>query len=112
MKSVSYETRTEPLSRRFLMLMFHPANVQEVYLQPPCPSMGCGVVERHLEIAQPTATTKSSILVTSHFSILKAFKDITKVFHFIASSQPDVVIEFLSLNETLLQAILILISEN
>ena len=28
---------------------------------PPCPHMGCGVVERHLETAQPTKKLLNSV---------------------------------------------------
>ena len=30
-------------------------NLHLLSILPPWPSMGCGVVERHLEMAQPTA---------------------------------------------------------
>ena len=30
---------------------------------PPCPSMGCGVLERHCEMAQPTKKLNSEIYV-------------------------------------------------
>ena len=42
----------------------------------PCPSMVCGVVERHLEMAQPT--TKKSIMITKITSDLLSFGHFTQ----------------------------------
>ena len=56
-------------------------------IQPPCPHMGCGVVERHLEMVQPSKKITGVVVLVllGRKDLINVGKTLNEYFHRISN---------------------------